>query len=236
MFDGPRDILSFKKNGNEFFKYYIELCNLKPEEKILDIGCGIGRKTIPLIKYMNESGKYVGFDIIKAGIDWCINKISKKYPNFQFQLVDVYNKYYNPKGKYKPSEFRFPLNADSFDFVAAGSVFTHMLPEDVENYISEIARVLKKGGRSLITYFLLTNESRELITEKKSDLDFKYDMVKYMTTNPDIPENAVCYSEKYIIDTYEKNGMKIINPIYYGSWCGRQNYLSYQDIIIAVKT
>ena len=35
------------------------------------------------------------------------------------------------------------------------SVFTHMLPEDVEHYLDELARVLKPGGRTLITWFLL---------------------------------------------------------------------------------
>lgn len=50
MFDGPSDSLIFKKNGEEFLRYFIELGNLKPNEKILDVGCGIGRKTIPLPK------------------------------------------------------------------------------------------------------------------------------------------------------------------------------------------
>ena len=31
------------------------------------------------------------------------------------------------------------------------------------------------------------------------------------------------------------NAMKIINPIHYGSWCGRSSYLSFQDIVIIGK-
>lgn len=69
MFDGPRDFLTFKKNGEEFLRYYIKLCDLKPNEKILDVGCGIGRKTVPLTKYLDENGRYEGFDIVRAGID-----------------------------------------------------------------------------------------------------------------------------------------------------------------------
>lgn len=146
MFDGPKDFLTFKKNGEEFLQYYIELCDLKPNEKILDVGCSIGRKTIPLTKCLNKNGRYEGFDIVKVGIDWCRKKISRKYPNFHFQLVDVFNKHYNPKGKYKASEYRFPFENESFNFVVLGSVFTHMLSEDMENYFSEIARVLKKAA------------------------------------------------------------------------------------------
>ena len=235
MFDGPRDIQTFKKNGEEFLRYYINLCNLKPNEKILDVGSGIGRKTIPLTQYLDENGKYEGVDIVKVGIEWCQKNISNKYPNFHFQLVDVYNKTYNPKGKYKASEFRFPFENDTFDFVVLGSVFTHMLPGDMENYFSEIARVLKRGGRCLISFFLLNKESLELINEKKSTLDFKYEMKNYRSVNAHTPEIAVCYDEVFVLGLYETYGLKINEPIHYGSWCERKDFLSYQDIIIATK-
>ena len=235
MFDGPRNILTFKKNGEEFLRYYRELCNLKPSEKILDVGCGIGRKTVPLTKYFDKNGRYEGFDLVKVGIDWCRKRISSKYPNFHFQLVDVFNKHYNPKGKYKASEYKFPFENSSFDFVVLGSVFTHMLPKDTENYFSEITRVLKKDGRCLITYFLLNQESLELINAKKSTLDFKYEMGKNRTTNPNMPEEAVCYDESFTLSLYKKYGLKIKEPIHYGSWCEGRGSLSYQDIIVGTK-
>jgi ubiquinone/menaquinone biosynthesis C-methylase UbiE len=235
MFDGPRDIFTFKKNGEEFLRYYMELCKLKPNEKILDVGCGIGRKTIPLTRYLDENGRYEGFDIVKVGIDWCRKRISTKYPNFHFQLSDVFNKRYNPKGKYKASEYRIPFENESFNFVVLGSVFTHMLPNDMENYLAEIARVLKKGGRCLISFFLLNRESLELINANKSTLDFKYEKGEYRTVNANTPEDAVCYDESFVLGLYEKYGLKIIEPIHYGAWCERRNFLSYQDIIIATK-
>ena len=235
MFDGPRDTAIFKKNGEEFFRYYREFCDLKPYEKILDVGCGIGRKTIPLLAYLNHEGRYEGFDIVPAGINWCIKNISAKYPNFHFQLADIYNKYYNPKGRYRAFEYRFPYENGSFDFVALGSVFTHMLPADMENYLSEIARVLKLGGRCLITYFLLNEESLMLINDKRCTLDFMYDMGVYRVVHPQMQEDAVCYDEKFILELYKKYGLTVNGPIHYGSWYQRQDFLSYQDIIIAVK-
>jgi len=232
---GYQAFLVFKKNGEEFFRYYIELCDLKPNEKILDVGCGIGQKTIPLTKYLDETGRYEGFDIIKSEINWCKKSISTRYPNFHFQQADVFNKCYNPKGKYKASEFRFPFEDASFDLVTLGSVFTHMLPEDLENYLSEITRVLKKGGRCLITFFLSNKESLELINAQKSILDFEYEHGKYRTINPSMPEDAVCYDEPFILSLYERCGLEIREPIHYGSWCGRRDFLSYQDTIIAIK-
>ena len=34
---------------------------------------------------------------------------------------------------------------------------------------------------------------------------------------------------------YERHGLHITKPIRYGSWCGRKDGLSYQDILIATK-
>lgn len=237
---GWKDPLIYKKSAEAYIEYLIEQCALKPNESFLDIGCGAGRIAIPLTRYLGETGSYEGFDIFKAYIDWC-KKVFAKYPNFRFQHVDLYNKYYNPKGKFKASEFTFPFQNESFGFVLAHSVFTHMLPQDAENYLREIARVLKKDGRCFITFFLLNKESLQLINARKGHLNFRYDFGRYRTISNDSPEAAVCYDEAFVLGLYEKYGLKIKQPISYGSWCGRSNFLlecmpTYtQDIIIASK-
>jgi ubiquinone/menaquinone biosynthesis C-methylase UbiE len=234
MFDGPQSLEQFKANGEEFLKIYKEICGLQPDEKMLDIGSGIGRKTLPLIQYLNDRAVYDGIDITKAGIDWCREKITPRFPNFHFQQIDVYNKLYNPLGKYQPSEYKFPFPDESFSFVMLGSVFTHMLPSDVKNYFSEVYRVLTKGGRCLISYFLLNEESLRLIEAGESALDLKYVFDDYRTISREVPEQAIALDENLIRDIYRKLGLKIMR-LDYGSWCGRANYLSYQDLILAVK-
>lgn len=225
----------FKRIGEEFLQHFIELGKLKPNEKVLDVGCGIGRMAVPLTKYFQDEGNYEGFDIVADGINWCRKKITPRYPNFHFQLADIYNKIYNPKGKYKASEYKFPYDKESFDFVFLTSVFTHMLPHDMENYFCEIVRVLKKGGRCLITFFLLNKESLQLINARKGTLDFKYEFGEFRTIDTNTPEAAICYDEAFVFGLYEKHGLKIKQPVRYGSWCGRSNFLSYQDIIVASK-
>lgn len=224
----------FKKIGEEFLRYFMELGDLKPNERVLDVGCGIGRMSLPLTKYLNKRGSYEGFDIVADGITWC-KKISSKYPNFHFQLANVFNKNYNPNGKFRAAEYKFPYESESFDFVFLTSVFTHILPQDMENYFCEISRVLKRSGRCLITFFLLNKKSLQLINARKSTLDFKYEFGKFRTIDANTPEAAVCYDEAFILGLYEKYGLKIKQPIRYGSWCGRSNFLSYQDIIIVSK-
>lgn len=240
IFGGDGD---FKKIGEEFLRHFIELGGLGPSERVLDVGCGIGRMASPLTKYLNKRGSYEGFDIVSKGVNWCKENISLKYPNFNFQLADVFNKHYNPDGKHKASEYKFPYEDNSFDFVFLTSVFTHMLPDDLENYLKEISRVMKKGGRCLITYFLLNDESIQLINDGKTTfnvgkntfLDFKHHGKGYRTIDEHTPEHAVAYDEKFILKLYGKYNLTVMEPIRYGSWCGRKDFLSYQDIIIASR-
>ncbi|MCT4572638.1 class I SAM-dependent methyltransferase, partial [Bacillus thuringiensis] len=44
----------FKKVGKEFLKHFIQIGALKPNEKVLDVGCGVGRMAVPLLNYLND--------------------------------------------------------------------------------------------------------------------------------------------------------------------------------------
>lgn len=226
---------NFKKTGHEFLKYFVTLGGLKPFDRVLDVGCGIGRMAVPLTEYLNHHGSYEGFDIVPEGINWCTRKLTTNYPNFNFQLADISNKRYNPDGVNKASTYRFPYPSGSFDFVFLTSVFTHMMPDDMENYLAEISRVLKQEGACLITFFLLNKESENNIREKKSRLNFENNYGNYSVENEETPENAVSYNEGYVRNLFGKYKLNIVEPINYGSWCGRTRYLSFQDIVVGRK-
>lgn len=225
----------FEKIGREFLTHFVNLAKLQPHESVLDVGCGIGRMAIPLTEYLKPQGGYWGFDIVRKGIDWCTDRIVPKFPHFHFQHSNVYNKHYNPEGTVRAADYVFPFEAGFFDFIFLTSVFTHMVPADLENYLKEIARVMKPGARCLITMFLLNEKSRQLILDGKSDLDFRHEIDGYLTTKPSDPETAIAYDEQVIRALFAKYGLEIAEPVHWGSWCGRVEYLSYQDIVVAVK-
>lgn len=225
----------FEQTGQEFKKYFIELANLQPDARVLDVGCGIGRMAVPLTAYLSAKGEYWGFDIVKRGIVWCQKRISSRFGNFHFLHSDIYNKQYNKSGSVLAHDFKFSFDDEYFDFIFLTSVFTHMLPEDVEHYTGEISRVLKTGGKCLITFFLLNEESEDLIRAGRSTVDFRYRINGCLTNNKENPEDAIAYNEKFIGKLFESHGLKINPPIHYGSWCNRGTFLSYQDIVVASK-
>jgi ubiquinone/menaquinone biosynthesis C-methylase UbiE len=232
MHDGPQDYDEFKKNGDEFFNHYKQLCGLQPSSIMLDVGSGIGRKTIPLTKYLT-TGRYEGLEIVPDGVTWCRKKISARYPNFNFTLIDVYSKYYNPAGTTQPCQYRFPFEDNSFDVVNLTSVFTHMVIPDVRRYMSEVRRVLKPTGVALISYLLVNEESSALLSAGRG-----YQLRPWkdgcMVLDPENPEHLIALPEETVRKMYVEAGMKI-TATYYGSWCDREKFLSYQDLIISQK-
>jgi len=225
----------FLQTGYEFLAHFQNHGGLRPEHRVLDAGCGIGRLAIPLTTYLSKSGSYEGFDIVRPSIKWCSENITPRYPNFRFQHANIWNKMYNPDGQLKAADFRFPYDNREFDFVFLTSVFTHMLRRDVNQYFSEISRVLRPGGRCLITWFLLNNESKRLIENGMSSLQFAYPIEDCLTIDPAVPEEAIAYKESDVLEMYQRHGIKLIRPIHYGAWCGRTDYLSYQDICVGRK-
>ena len=79
---------AYKRIGNKFFRHFLDLGDLKPDERVLEVGCGIGRMAVPLTRYL-DGGEYEGFDVMPEAIEWCQRNISSKYPNFRFQVADI---------------------------------------------------------------------------------------------------------------------------------------------------
>ncbi|HVF66523.1 MAG TPA: class I SAM-dependent methyltransferase [Pyrinomonadaceae bacterium] len=231
------DVTNFRQQGEKWLQASVGLGGLQPDGRVLDVGCGVGRAAVALTRYLNRDGSYEGFDIVSAGIKWCRRWITPRFPNFRFRHADVFNKYYHPAGKFKASEYRFPYRDADFDLVILTSVFTHMFRPDAENYLAEIQRVMRPGGRCLITFFLLNDESLNLMrgNETQPELNFRHEIGGgCRTSSADRPEEAIAYTEEAVKAMYERCALQI-TEIKYGSWCGRPVLPYIQDVVVALK-
>jgi hypothetical protein len=83
--------------------------------------------------------------------------------------------------------------------------------------------------------FLLNEESNRLIAENKSTQNISHKLDGFSVTDPKYPEATVGLDESYIRSIYADRSLGIVEPIHFGSWSGRNNFLSYQDVVIARK-
>ena len=226
---GP--LRSFESSGTEFMGYLRTLAQLRPDQRVLDVGCGCGQMALQLKDYLDKNGSYVGVDIHRPSIDWCRKSIGSRHKNFQFAHIDVRNLAYNPNGTQPAAAYRFPFEDGSFDFILLKSVFTHMRPADVSNYLSEVARLLTSNGRCLATFFLLNNEQATLASKGANAIAFDHGEGEWRYVHKHSPESAVAYDESFVMQLLEKYGL-VVKEQSYGRWSGREDGLSFQDILL----
>jgi ubiquinone/menaquinone biosynthesis C-methylase UbiE len=101
-------------------------------DRILDFGCGDGR----LIRWFSDiadKGEVWGVDIVGQFIMLCQQYLS---PPFRFATIT--------------SDPHLPFEDRSFDFIYAGSVFTH-IADLADAWLLELKRILRPGGRLYVT-------------------------------------------------------------------------------------
>lgn len=229
-FVGPGD---FRDVGDELLALLVREAGLRPGERVVDIGCGIGRLARPLTAYLEPTGSYAGFDVVAEGIDFCRAQITPRFPSFRFELADVANGTYNPDGSSDPAGFRFPYPDASFDLAAATSLFTHLTPGAAANYLSEAARVLAPGGRLVATFFVLDAEAAAAVRGGGAAHAFRHRIGPgAWAVDAGAPEEAVAYEPDWIERRLAEAGLEH-RPHRPGAWRGGGGGATHQDLIVA---
>ncbi|WP_394773565.1 class I SAM-dependent methyltransferase, partial [Flavobacterium sp.] len=199
------------------------------------MGCSLLPEFAPLTKYLSHTGKYEGFDVVKKGIVWSQKHIAKEFQNFNFQYIPLNNDLYHLTEK-KAESFVFPYEDNTFDTVFLFSVFTHMQPLEVQNYLKEIYRVLKPNGKCLSTFFLYDEVIENEISEKSRSFSFPYNKGNYRLMNEKVPSANIAFSEVYLNAMIQESHLKIENKIY-GRWANREanDLYDFQDILVLEK-
>lgn len=216
---------------------------ITPISMVLEIGCGLGRTAFPLRYILSSEGSYDGFEICQNKIEFLEKTFHKAYPHFRFIWADIYNTYYNPKGKIRSADYQFPYPDDYFDIVYAASVFSHMLPEATANYFQQSARVLKSEGCCIFSFFIIDNYrtgqsrpsgfSRPIFNFDHSCGGYGKD---FAIVEPNNPEQMTAYSLALIERFAAKAGLELANPPIPGFWSGSSlTWVGTQDLIILKK-
>jgi ubiquinone/menaquinone biosynthesis C-methylase UbiE len=101
----------------------------KTVRTILDVGCSTGRGGSELVRAL-PSVELWGLDVVQSRLD---------------ALPDVYTR------RIRGLSTDIPIESQSVDAVVAGEFLEHLLPRDVDPTLCEFQRVLRVGGRLLLT-------------------------------------------------------------------------------------
>lgn len=236
-YEGPASTTAFVRNGAAYARYIRVLTALGDDGTVVDIGCGLGRKTKDLMASLGPDARYTGVDIRQDAVAWCKDQIGSTDARCCFALIEGSNGFYTPGRVRSQTASRLPTIDESVDLVIANSVFTHLLPDTLAAYLSEVGRVLKPGGQLFATFFMLDDEgqfpySRSGRAGNPYTFPIKGD--GYYAEDPASHEHVVAYTRGAIAGHLRAAGLENAH-IYPGSWSGRAPYIDFQDIIVADK-
>jgi SAM-dependent methyltransferase len=220
----------FRATGEEFLGHFRDLAGLRAQDRVLEMGCGIGRMARVLAPVLRPPGSYDGFDVVASGIAWCEERYRDTPAPFRFRHADLRNSAYNPSGALDAGSYRFPSDDGAFDLVIATSLFTHLLPAAAEHYLSEAARVLAPQGRLFCTWLLFSAERPA--PPAFARLDSSHPAV--LVADPAIPEDAVAYDQAWLTERLGAGGLSL-HALAHGTWSARDGR-SLQDIVVAHRT
>ncbi|WP_375209776.1 methyltransferase domain-containing protein [Hyphomonas jannaschiana] len=228
----------FHTVGRAILNSLVNEAGLTPDDHVLDIGCGTGRVAFALADYLTTKGCYTGFDVAPGGLAWMIRHLPPAAAPFRIVRADVFNTEYRQKTETRAESYRFPVSDGSVDVAFATSVFTHLLPADAENYLAEIGRSLRPGGRAYVTAFLMTPERRGPAESGAAFVTFHPFGEVAHVGDLNVPEAMIAFDETVFMDWVAKAGLELVPPVKYGHWSGGgpKPGQEFQDVLVLRKT
>jgi len=117
--------------GRDIDQWMLDLIQLQPGNKILDVGCGSGKQCFSYYNYLHGKAEITGGDVNTELLAQAKAENRKRNAGMDFIDLDFNNK--------------FPLEDERFDFVSCCFAIYYAL--DVPFTIGEMHRVLRPGGR-----------------------------------------------------------------------------------------
>lgn len=222
----------FREMGQHLLGLTRTYGRLEPNGKVLDIGCGTGRLALPLIPSIT-SGEYAGFDVSAPSIRWCQRNITPRHPRFSFKHVALRNSDYSSVGG-DAARLVFPYPDAHFDCAVAYSVFTHLMFDEMANYLRQSHRVLKSGGRLVATFFLLNAASEVAIASVAGVQQFPHDRGVVRIASEQNPALAVAIREETLLELLRAIGFRDVR-VETGTWFGKQGGPTFQDLVICLR-
>ena len=172
---------------------------VEPGFRVLDVGAGNGRLAVGLLEV--GVGEYVGLEVDRGSVDFA-NEVFKPFGPVHFDWLDLANPMYNPGGSMKPDAVTYPYPDESFDFIIASSLYTHLerLPV-VERNLAESARVLRPGRGAFASFFRSppNDVSSSAVRSVFRERDIRDLVEKYFTIEDELNGRTTAFHDQWRI-------------------------------------
>jgi SAM-dependent methyltransferase len=216
------------------------LMPVSSESRVLDLGCGIGRGMLSLLRG-GLPAQVVGMDIMPPVISFCQENIAPHFPQVSFDLIEGSNDHYD---QFIDGAARKPLEQVKleykgiFNIAYAFSVFTHVDRKDFVDLLKLVETMLAPGGYFLFTCFTLNEFSRKMIDHRQTIFPL---VDKVYVDGGDVlwgdkadPLAFIAF-DKALIEAMAWEAGLAIMKVEYGCWMGGGIGSSLQDVVIVRK-
>lgn len=145
-----KDVSSVPEGANSFgCGNPLAIASLKEGETVLDLGSGTGFDCFLAAQRVGKNGKVIGIDMTPGMVKRAKENARKgNYKNVEFRLGEIEN---------------LPVENNSVDAIISNCVIS--LSPDKEKVFGEAFRVLKTGGKIMVSDIVLTKELPKSIRE-----------------------------------------------------------------------
>ncbi|MEL7001954.1 MAG: class I SAM-dependent methyltransferase [Bacteroidota bacterium] len=136
-----------------YIKNWLVEKGLRPDSKILELGCGIGTVTSLILPLLNENGKLLAVDISPESIALAQQRLSN-YKQASFICADVVD---------------LEMKGEEFDFIILPDVLEH-IPIEVHNKLFRKLREVCHQNTTVLIHIPFPNYLQHLIDSKAESL------------------------------------------------------------------
>ena len=185
----------------------VALASLKEGDVVLDLGSGAGFDAFLAAKRVGKTGRVIGVDMTPEMLAKAKENAKKgKYTNVEFRLGEIE---------------KLPVEDNSIDVIISNCVIN--LSPDKESVFKEASRVLKSGGRLMVSDLVL---AKELPKELKDSIEAYVGCLA-----------GAIKKDEYLnlISSAGFQGIKVIGESSYPVDAMFDKFESAQDAIVSVK-
>jgi len=155
----------------EHHREAIQLAEVHPEDRVLEVACGTGRATVELASRLGAGGKLDALDLSEAMLGHAQRKVAERglLDKVEFKIGSAQTL------PYADQTFNILYNSYMFDLIAV---------TQFKSILEEFKRVLKPGGK-----MILVNMSKD--TPRKTLYERVYETVRLFPCRPVVMESHV---------------------------------------------